>query len=399
MGYFGLMAKRILRLCPAVLGITLLMLAAVLGIAAGLLGDSVNDQAQQMKIGMVGNLEDSYLGAAKFALENLDESRVYVDLVTLSEEEAKRGLEQGELAGYLYIPEDFVQGILERRSVPLRFVVKGGPSGMGSLLMIEACTVAAELTEESQRGIYGMQLYARDAGQWSDQEIWSKVDSIVLQYADSVLNRSGIVKLIPTAGPDGASFVEYYVCALLTLFALLWGVSCYGILRRRDLSLEKMLVASKGGTFTHALEEYLAYFLFSVPVFLVLCFALPALLPEGWVSVNGGELFVALLPGLLALTAMEFFVYQCFSHGVGTLLGQFVAIVFLGFLSGCFYPLWFFPVSLQTLSHWLPTGSAMAVLRQSFGGAVRWESVALCLGWCLVFLIGALAARRRALRR
>jgi hypothetical protein len=316
----------------------------------------------------------------------------------MEEQEAKAALERGEIAGYLFIPSDFVQGILERRSVPLRYVVKGGPSDMGTLLMLESCDVVGELTEESQRGIYGMQHFARnEMGQQSGAELWSKVDSLVIRYADSIMNRSGMVKLIPTAGPDGASPVEYSVCAVLTLLALLWGVSCYGILRRRDLSLEKMLSVSRGGAFWYPLAEYLAYFLFTALFFLALCVALPWLLPG--VSLNGLSLFFAFLPGLLALTAMEFFLYQLFSDGVGTLLGQFVAIVFLGFLSGCFYPIWFFPVSVQELSLWLPTGGAMSVLRQAFAASVELSSVLLCLLWCALFLAAALLRRRSALRR
>ncbi len=388
---FAFFCKRILRLCPAVLGITLALLCVLLCAAVTLTAQTEESSRLKLSVGVVGNTKQAYLQPALFALEHLDDSRFYVEFLPLSREEAEEGIRSGELHAFVEIPDGFVDALLKRDPVPLSFVAPANTSAAQSVLLSEICDVVGELVAHTQKGIYGMQNYAHSSGK-ADGELWKKTDLLSLRYVDFILHRNGTLRLSLVGHSDESSFLEYYACAAVMFVLLMWGITCFGILHKKDGSLQMILaLRGKGGV----LAEYGAFFLFSCLFFFAVSLSVPLLIPEG----NALLFFVALLPSLFALTAMDFFCCELFSPGPSFLLSRFVFALFAGYLSGCFYPLWFFPASLQTFSAFLPSGAGMSLLRRSFHGGELLFPGAVCLLWGLLFLGGSLLLRKRNLLR
>ena len=148
------------------------------------------------------------------------------------------------------------------------------------------------------------------------------------------------------------------------------------------------LLAAEGGSRTRQLlSEYAAYFLLQ----LLACLPLIVILREK---------FPGIFPVLCTATAFQFLLYEL---ATGLLAGAFLQLLAgltVSFVSGCFYPLAFFPDRWQQISRALPSGQCFSYLQNLTAGssveALLWQGVWLLL-FALLFLI--LAALCRAGRR
>ena len=97
------------------------------------------------------------------------------------------------------------------------------------------------------------------------------------------------------------------------------------------------------------------------------------------------RLALRLLAAAVLAGAMHFFLYELASGVVQSVLLQFLTAVALGYVSGCLYPLRFFPEAMQRVGQWLPPGCAIAFLG---AGLTRGSGLAPALGlaaWTVFF--------------
>ena len=99
---------------PAVLLFALTVTACVGVLLSTLVAQSGQQESKKkIKVGIVGDLSDSMLELGLFAVQNFDSSKGYLEFLTLEEADALRYLEQGEITGYLLVPEGFVPPCVE----------------------------------------------------------------------------------------------------------------------------------------------------------------------------------------------------------------------------------------------------------------------------------------------
>ena len=68
-----------------------------------------SESSEKIKIGVVGDYSDNYFKTGITALENLDTSRLSIDLVRCnSEDDAKVKLSNDTISAYVLVPEGFV---------------------------------------------------------------------------------------------------------------------------------------------------------------------------------------------------------------------------------------------------------------------------------------------------
>ncbi|MBR3639058.1 MAG: hypothetical protein IKN50_00460, partial [Clostridia bacterium] len=97
--YAGLTAKRYFRLFPVIAALTL-ALTLVLGFyLAKSVSKSVEAEEKKIvKVGLAGDLDDSYLRIAVAAIKDFDMTKFSADFILMSEDEAKYKMRSGELA-------------------------------------------------------------------------------------------------------------------------------------------------------------------------------------------------------------------------------------------------------------------------------------------------------------
>lgn len=395
--------KRALRLAPAQLAADLLICAC-----AGILGFLLVAQGAlaaggaRYRIGMVGDLSDSYLGFGIAALQEMDDSRFMIELVGMSEEEAKKAFSRGELYAVMRVPDGLLESIVSGdNDCLITYTPAEGQKGLGTMVMGEITDIASALVTSSQSAIYAMQRMLIDQGR--GDEAGRETDKLNLALINLVLSRSGFGEVELLGYADGLSMELYYFCNAVLLFLLLAGLLNCAFFARRSAALPPFLKARGVGAVRQVLGEYLAYLCL---VFMgLLCLSLPLavflerellVIPE-WEGM-GASPFWSFLRTLIPVTAMfaalQFFLYEAAEGIVNGILLQFLCGVGLGYLSGYFYPSAFFPERMRMIGGILPSGAAARCAEEGlFGGGSSGAATAVFV-WLAVFIALAVTIRR-----
>lgn len=392
MNYLRLCFKRCLKALPAVFAVTAAVVLTVALAVSALVATSGQDELPKTRVGLVGDLEGTYFDIGIYALENLDSSADYVSFSMHERAEAERMLLAGELDGYLFIPDGFVSAIIKREPVPLKYVVRSEPSGLGTALVAEVVDIAAQMVGETQNGIYGMQEYVYKT-QKGVGSLYKQVEQINLKYVTNALDRAlwVDVQTVNVAGaPDMAS---YYGYSALTVLLMLWGIAAFGLLKRRPVDFSRF-AASKGVSVqSQCAAEYFAFFVITLMIFLPIALGLKLIL-SGSIDV----VFILLaLCAVFAISATEFLVYRAFEKTVSVILFWFTLTLFSCYTAGCFYPSWFFPEAVRAVGALSPAGAVFEAMKS--GGAGELEGVLICLIYGAVSIaLAVLFSKRRVSR-
>lgn len=387
--YLILLLKRLLRRAPAAAAVGIAV-ALALSLAASAALDSYEESGLlKVRVGLCGDLDDPYVKLVEFTLQNVDEFREYVILEQVDPDKAYSLLDSGYLDGLIVVPEGFVESIIARDPLEVRFVMPSRPANLQSAFTYELVRTVEGLVRQTQDGIYGIQDLARSLGKGED--VPHITDKIMDAYSALILSRDLIfdARQIPV---EGVGLTGYYFCAVFTFFALLWGVACYGFLGGDREELKRLIAARGAGPLPQLLCEGAVYTGFSV-LFFVLCAAVSsALLPE---SVSpGAGFYPALIFVCLCLCPIQIFLYEIFDSPLGSALSQLLFALFGGFVSWLFYPSWFFDPGVAVFFSRLPVGAAFGALREAYCGSTPGIPALLCAVWGAAFFLLAVAARR-----
>lgn len=395
--------KRVKKALPAVLIMTLLLTGCIALISkVMLIADSSSEKKQKVQIGLVGDISGSYLGFGISALQHLDSSRFAIEFIEMEEEEARDRLNHGTLSAFVIVPEGFVEAAVRGENMPLTYVSTSGSLRLGSMIMNELVNTISSLLTESQNAIYGMQNYLVNNGM--SDIYWQATDELYLRFLDFILGRTTVYELELTGLSGNLSMIGYYLCGFTVLFLLLWGIAGSPLYIKKDHALPALLSSKGQNTLSQMAGEFVAYFVLMATSFL-LVIVLVAIamgltgftLPE-WEREGIGILFgfyVKMLPVAAVICAMQLLLFELTSDMVSGILLQFLCALSLGYLSGCFYPISFFPESIQIVQPLLPTGVAV-----NYGGNLLMEEstaieMVLLLGYLVLFLVLATAVRKR----
>ncbi len=385
--YFVVQLKRILHILPLVLLIFAILCGCLYGVytqTAELLSEE--ELQLRLKVAMVGSLDNSYLQLGLAALQTFDASRMALEVVTMEEDQAKRAMERGDIAAMIVIPEGFIEKALHGEILPLKYVTTSGAIGMVAILKDEITAVINEILIHAQKGIYG----AGNAAQLGGANANQVIGKISLEYVDFILARSKMysaqeVKLEGSLGMRG-----HIISGLCTLLLLLVCLPFAPVRIRKDLSLCRMMASKGKGIAGQMLCEYGVYFM---GLLFIAFLAMGALGMAGVVDVSLIG-FVHLLPVIATVAGLSYFLYEMTEDMISGVLLQFFAILVLGLITGCMYPIYFFPEAVQNIAHYLPTGMA----REQIGGWITGQfslgNAGGLLAYGGVFFMGAVFSRR-----
>lgn len=370
MNYIRMQIKRVGRSLPAVL----LPAVALVGIAALLcqmIWSMSEDSADKKKveIALVGDLSDPYLKLGMYVLEDMDPVHDTVTFLPMSEEEAIQKLDRGQITAYAVIPEGLVESIMRGENKKVTYVAAGGSAEMVSVLVRELLEAVSTFLVETQNSVYGMQRILEKYGM--EEQIQAATVEFDLRYMDLFLNRAQIYEVKEIGLSNELSLQGYYVCSILLLFLLLWGIACSPLFVKKDLAFQKLLRAGGQKVWMQVTGEYVAYVLLMAVCVLAIAAVLAAGIravqvpvPE-WEAVGQRELFllaVRALPVMAMISAVQLFLFELVTGIVSGVLLQFLSAVCMGYLSGCFYPISFLPSGIQKISSFLPSGIGLRYL-------------------------------------
>ena len=385
--YFILQLKRLRRVLLPVLLVAVILFGCLIAVYDAI--SSMQEDSKvttKFKVGVVGTADEFYLQMALKAMESMDTSRFSIELVEMTEEKAESQMRRGKIAAFVVFPEGFLDSAFRGKIIPVKFVCTAGSVGLVSMIKDEFTEMIEIMLIEAQRGIYGIGDAMDDLGAYDG----SVVNDISIEYAEFVFKRGNMYKTSELPSFDGLGMDGYLITGLCIMLFLLICLTFCPVMVRRDYALSRMLCARGHGVVSQVLCDFGAYMLGLLGIagillgYLVLWLRAP-------VSVM---MLIKALPALLALGAMSFLMYELVTNLISGVLLQFFASVILCFISGCMYPISFFPQAVQKMSAFLPTGMA----RQQIAHCIlnthdTKNTAALCVFGC-VFLVCSVLIRR-----
>lgn len=393
---FVTQAKRLWRYLPAALCVTALLLGGLAVAVQGMLARSANDEDnQKIHIAIAGETDHSLLQIGFAALTSFDSTRFSMEIHQMTEDQAERALRQGELSAYVVVPEGFVEQAMRGRLTPLKFVTNTAAGDLVDLFKSEITRVVSDLVIGAQQGVFGMDAALRDQG--LAEKLPGQMDRLAFQYVDYILLRDKIYAVEELGVADSLGLGESLVCGLGVLLVLLMALPFAPVTVASDTALARMLHARRLSAPQQVLARFAAYattllMMVAVPLAAALC-----LFPE-MLAVGPAEAVLRLLPAVLMLAALSFALYSLTDHLIGGVLAHFFATLALCFVSGCLYPVHFFPVAVQRVADYLPTGLARTQLAGCLTGADTTSTTLWLVGYAALFLLVALALRLRRIK-
>lgn len=391
--YYGLQVKRLARLLPCVALIAVLLLAGAGTILSAFTAQNATcEENTVLRVGVAGDTNNPYFEFGMTALKTLDSSRFAVELVAMPEETARHSLENGDISAYVVVPEGFTEAALHGEIRPIPCVVSAGTSGLVSLFKAEIADVVRDLLVESQKGVYGLAESLSEAGQRQEDH----ADRLALRFVTLILRRDTLYEVEEHGGADGLPLLPSLLCGVAVVLLWLIGLPYASVLIRRDTALCRVLAARGYTPFHQTAAEYAAY----VTVLIPPVYALAALIFVTDIGMTAGEKFGLLLaafPLILLAAAFLLLVFFLVRDVISGMLTAFFAVVALGYVSGCLFPLYTFPVAVQTVGAWLPTALSRRYLAALLQGEGAFPLLCGVLGYTLVFLVMAVLVRHRRL--
>lgn len=353
--------KRILRLFPRICLVTIL--AVILGGGFFVLSCSTKDKGQAelsvMNIGVVAGSEDShYIDIGMYIMQHTDDLKYVCDFKKVTEQEGQQGLENEKLDALIIFPDDYVRSVYYGGEMPIIIRFGTAQSGLSSVMFGRLSEVISDYMRESKAGVYAMQ----DMYDSWNYKYKADSDELVERYAFKIFSRKDMLVEETAESEGGINIIHYYFGAALNLLFMFWGLNCGSVLGKTEKMFRTLLrirgvsqLKQLSAKFVSLLLLFLLNYLVVMGLVGIIINFLPPSVDLG-VTDNIMLIAVKIMPALLLVCSFVLLVYELFHDSIGGMIFIFFATVIMGFLSGYFYPASFFPVWIQGIGRWLPTG-------------------------------------------
>lgn len=407
LAYTALGTKRALRYAPFIFLITLIISLCLSSIVVALTEENeVGDKNTKLKIAVVGEISDSYLGFGLSTIQSFDSSQYTLELIEMDEESARTSLARGELAGAIIVPEGFIDEAISGNVGKITFLTRQTGVDIVTLFKQELLDMVSCVLVGSQNGVYAMEDVIIEYSVEYDKRV-DHMNALTVEYLSLILNRSNASKMQVIGISDNLSLGGYVLSAAVVVLLLLTGISCAPIFVHRSLSLQKLLSSRRCGPAAQILCEYVAFLIITLINFALIIAVvvwtmgdIVQFIPE--ISAKSSSELVGMaldfIPAIILVSAMQFLLFELSDSVVSGVLLQFFASIGLGYVSGCFYPISFFPDVIRTVSSVLPPGIARGYLATLVSGADRTNGIIMIAVSAAVLLVLTVLMRRRKLR-
>ena len=403
--YFSLQFKRVMKVFPFILMVTVVLFAALAVLLSGLMSSFNNSEKNAVfKVGITGDTDNEMLQLAIVAFQSFDESRFSVEFVEMEKTAADTALYTGEISAYLELPEDFVEKAMRGEIEPMYYVTTAGSNNIVHMFKNEITALVTDVVVSSQQGSFGLQEALDDndvAGSHGEM-----VNALAIEYVNLVLKRTEAITVDELGISEGMRTGEYYLCGMTLLFLMLLGLPYVAVYARQDRALNVLLLSRGVSGMRQLWDEWLSHFLsllcLAAVVFVpVLAFSatvdnatLQMLSTDEWL-----HYILCFIPVLVMVSTFNLFIFEIGGNVVSSALLHFFSVLCMCYASGCFYPVYTFPKVIQTVEQFLPTGVAREALSIALSEGATYKPLLGVAVYVLLFFGGAWLVRFIKLRR
>ncbi len=405
--YLSLQLKRSAKLFAVVLIFSLLLSSLFAFLCVNIGGfENEDNSMSKIPVGIVGDLNNKYLKIGLRMINSIDASNDYIELISFEkEEEAVKAVEDGKIIGYAYISKEFMQGVIHGNNSPIVYVAKDGTVDLSHALVNEVVSTIGHLLTGSQSGIFSIEKFFEEQ---LGINTTSKYDyTLSMRYAYNITDRDTFAEVTQLGSTGETSMSGYYFCSCFIILTMLIGVLCANHLIKKNTSLSKLLSTKRCFSAYQVLCDFLGYIIIPLVTFFAIFVFLGIFLsgknvgiPEisGLQFVDYISFYVSMIPAILVICSMQFFIYELCSEIVSGALLQFLISVSLAYLSGCFYPASFFPEAVQKIISAFPVGVAFEYIKSILVFVKNNELALLCLAYTFFFVALSVLVRSLKIR-
>jgi len=403
--YFYLQLKRVSKVLPFVIVLTVALLITLTAILGGMFENFFSSEKnQKYTVAVAGDTDNNYFKLGLSAMQSFDETKFSIEFKEMSEKKAQKAMENGEVEAYIIIPKDFVENALSGDVDPITFVTSAGMEGVSGLFKKEITALVTDMVIYSQKGTYG--LYDALSSNGLSKKAGQHMDKISIQYAELIFQRNRLYSVEELGVSDGLSTPQYYVCAVMVLMLVLVGLPFGSVYIRKDYSLNRLQLSRGYPVGRQVICEYLAYLiamlLLTGVALIVVVLALrymPAVTENVFPNGMPVDFIAKILPIVIMISAFNMMMFSFSGNIVSGLLLHFFALISMCYVSGCMYPIYVFPDIIKKIGTLLPTGIARAYLATSFTYDNSFDGLIGLLVYSGVFLAVAWLVRLRKTAR
>jgi len=404
--YFSTCLKRMLKQYLPVLAVTV-MLCVLLGIIGlGAINKIKNgSEYKKVAVAVVGDTTENYLGIGIRTIETMDTSQYEIEFIETDAQTAEEMLVNRKIVAYVIVPDDFIDRIGNSSENLITYVSLPNNEGFGAIVIKSFAKSICDIIAEGEAGINAYVQYARKSG-CESKTLSEQGELINIDYIRYVIGRNQAFDISVLGIRDKLTLGGYYACGVTVFLLLIWGVACNGMIKRND---HARYLFSRG--ISPARQVLCEYFSFAIITFAtVVLFAICSGIALSLVTIGISELdgrnvvdmllcACGLLPAVLALSALEYLIFNAIPSRSGAILFSFVSTAVMCYASGCFYPKSYFPDIVQDVGAYLPTGVAFSYIGGLLSGESSLLSLALLVLYALVFILAAVLVRDYGIRK
>lgn len=348
---------------------------------------------KRIGVGVVGNIENKYMKLGVEMLNNMDASRFSVKFESLDEENAKKALREGRIAGYFKIDKDFIEGLENGENRPVIYVSSSG--GLMNELSKEVASVFSVLIVNSERVIYAVDEYLSEHKNVYDRETANT--ELNMSLLKNVFTRGKIYNIETKALTGEVSVKDNYICAMIIILTALSGVGLGSLLSGKKDTLQEVL-KSRGLSYISSIFcelitvtlYILILIIFGFGIFLL---AINFLQDESFISPDYFDFFCNIFAVSIMFASMHLFIYELIYQRVTAVLTEIILGISLCYIGGCIYPLSFFPDIIQKISVFLPSTAGKNILISGLGYRLDLFSLAVVFLYTVLFMGGVYVLR------
>ena len=390
--YTVLNIKKALKLSKfSFISAVIILIAATLVSYIAISLDNSNEDDQKIKVGIVGDPKDGYIGLGISALDRLDSSRYSINFVKLSEKEARQKLQKAQIAGYIIISDEFLEALGRGEHEKLKFVSRYN-LGLADNILKEAAQVLSVALFNSERAIYAMQDFVIDKKKSELSEITVDMNKV---FINKIFTRNNLYDIEVMDYYKEIDIKSYYISSMFAFFIILSGIGLSLLLIKKDMELYKIL-QSKGFSFIYqVISEFAVAFIYMCISLLLPFIVLIALYNFDYMDIEPVSLLMASLPLVMVLTAIYQLIYELISDFIAAISTSFVLMLSMAYLSGVFYPASFFADEIKLFIKFLPINSGLEIMQGVFLSQQKGGNVALLVFYSLIAILLSIVIRRR----
>lgn len=355
------------------------------------------------KVAVVLPADDSLVNIGFNMLTQMESLKDYCEFIQTDRDSAKTMLKNGEVYGIVYIPEGFVEDVLNGQNTPAVVILPDNP-GIETSIFRAVLNAGSDTLAYVQSGIYAMTDAYNHFG-LSDR-IMESSDKLNDHYIRFVINRSTMYDIRTVSATGALSQAQFYVCSGMVIVILFLGFLLGSHITGENPKTRVMLKRSGVGyMYTCAcriLATALSCTCLLAAVLLVVRLSLvhiaPSISTDLLYELSPKSIFFLFL-GITAAVSFFFAVYSVAGSGLYGMLLLFCINVVMIYCSGLMLPTAYLPNIAKHIGRVLPAAYIKDLFGSLYSVMPNAASICACVAAAAVFCaVSALADSRKEIR-